>query len=199
MIIQADAQSILIAGLQNNDYGLYVEPDVNSFKKAENNIVLVANQQLTEKAKKQLSSSALIVSKPGEYEMHTIFTYALPAGDSVAYLITAEHIHIGVLWVDDFGSVSQDVKDELDIIEVLIVSFANPDMWISDKKLAEKLLPVISTIDPRILVIAYPDKHPAGKTLISELGGDASKLEKKIKLARKDLPADQMRIVGLAS
>lgn len=141
-------------------------------------------------APEDVSGEPFIVDVPGEYEKQGAFVYGLPwkqqkSGKSVVlFRINLEDISIAHLGSLD-RPLTPEALETLEGVDVLCLPAGNDVL--SAKDAAE----VVNQIEPRIVV-------PLGKkpeALLKEIGAKAETVDK-LKLTKKDLPADK-RLVYL--
>lgn len=144
-----------------------------------------------------------IIESPGEYEIGGMFIYGTGAdndgkekGKNIIYKMEAEGITVVHL-----GGLSRELKESeiesLGEVDILLVSPGGADF--SAKKMAE----LVGTLEPRIVIPMHyklPDLklplEPVDKFL-RELGAGKQEVQNKFKVSRKDLPADEMKVVVL--
>ncbi|MBI2636959.1 MAG: MBL fold metallo-hydrolase [Parcubacteria group bacterium] len=149
----------------------------------------------------QRAEKLLVVSAPGEFEASGVFVYCLsnpPRGQTVSLLsrITVEGITVAHL-----GALSQPLSgSELELFEgvdILLLPVGGKNVL--DAKGAKG---VVESVEPRVVIpmhfsqkglkTAYDDAAKFFKEL-----GASPKPQERIKVLKKDLPADTMNIVYL--
>jgi len=164
-------------------------------------IVLQSGGKLAHPVETKEGQPPRIVEGPGEYEIKGIFIYAIPIArldGSAAHLFWMEAEHIILVHPGALDHVPSET--ELQKIEGLDVLFApvGGDGVLDGKKAAE----LAFELEPRI-VIPMQYKIPGlllkidGIEPFLKAVGAKSETIPKFKLTRKDLPADEMKVVVL--
>ena len=148
-----------------------------------------------------------IIESPGEYEIGGMFIYGVNTvhdekegkerGKNIIYRIEAEGLSI--LHLGDLGrELNEKEMENLGDVDVLLVPVGGGTA-LSVKKAAE----AVGTLEPRI-VIPMHYKLPELKVslepvdkFLRELGVGKVEPVEKLKVSRKDLPADEMKVVVL--
>jgi len=153
------------------------------------------------------TGSPFIISGPGEYEVKGIFVYGIPAwhdksegkerGANTIYRIEVEGLSI--VHLGDLGhTLSEETVAKLEGVDILLIPVGGK--WTIGTN--EAVL-VISELEPRIVIPMHykipglkVDVDPVDKFL-KEMG--ASKAEKlpKLKIAKKDLPQEETKVILL--
>lgn len=147
-----------------------------------------------------------VIMHPGEYETKDIFIYGVPATAEKAkskskltlFKIFSEDISIAHLG-DLSGALSDEQIDRLGNVDILLVPVGGGES-LDTKKAAE----VISQIDPRIVIpMSYKtdgqkSELNAVDDFLKNSGLKSEKLEK-LKVAKKDLMAEDTRIIVLTA
>lgn len=154
-----------------------------------------------------VNGSPFVISSPGEYEVKGIFVYGIPSwhdksegkerGSNTIYRIQVEGISI--VHLGDLGhTLSEETIGKLEGVDILLIPVGGK--WTIG---AHEAVEVISELEPRI-VIPMHYKIPGLKVdvesvdkFLKEMG--ASKAEKlpKLKIARKDLPQEETKVIIL--
>ncbi len=164
-------------------------------------IVLQQGPTLAHPVETRDGKRPFIISGPGEYEAKGVFVYAIPmlpeAGTSAhLFRIEAENIvlvHPGPL----LKTPSETELQALENLDILFVPVGGHDTL--DAKAGNSL---VSELEPR-LVIPMQFKVEGLKTKADDVTpflkmvGAKSETMPKLKIARKDLPADETRVVVL--
>jgi L-ascorbate metabolism protein UlaG (beta-lactamase superfamily) len=153
------------------------------------------------------NGAPFLISAPGEYEIKGVFVYGIPfwhdknegkdRGQSIAYRIEMEGISVAHL--GDLGhTLSDEQVAELDGVDILLIPVGGK--WTIG---ANEAVEIINEIEPRIVIPMHykipglkVDVESADKFL-KEMG--ASKAEKmaKLKISKKDLPQEEMKVILL--
>ncbi|KKW34032.1 hypothetical protein A3J43_04245 [Candidatus Uhrbacteria bacterium RIFCSPHIGHO2_12_FULL_54_23] len=153
-------------------------------------------------------ASPFVISTPGECELKGAMMYGIPArsgkGDRAnpctLFLFESEGINLLHLGCLGQGKLTDGQLERFAHVDVLFVPAGDPD-GLTVAEAAE----VVGQIEPRIVIpIAYEPGKGKGKfqnadKLIKELGLEAEEPVAKFKLAKKDLPAEETRLVLLES
>ena len=148
-----------------------------------------------------------IIDIPGEYEVGGTFIYGIKSvhdekegkerGSNIVYRFETEGI--SVVHLGDLGrAISPEEKEKLENIYILMVPVGG-GTTLSLKAMVE----IVGELEPRI-VIPMHYKLPEIKTplepvekFLRELGVGKREAENKLKISKKDLPIDDMRVVVL--
>jgi len=163
--------------------------------KSKTDIVLFSNPKKIKESK--IDKDAFIISGPGEYEVQDIFIYGREIEDNIIYYIVFDDVKIAFL--GEFGHTELSDKD-LDLIEgvdILILPVGGGEL--TNGKEAVK---IINQVEPRIVM---PSCYKAGSfdldvddlsVFIKEFGVKEEN-EDKLKIAKKDLPQDELKLITL--
>lgn len=148
-----------------------------------------------------------IIESPGEYEIGGMFIYGTQTmlselegkerGKNIIYRIEAEGM--SVLHLGDLGrELNEKEMENLGDVDILMVPTGGGTA-ISAKKVAE----AVAALEPRIVIPMHyklPDSklplEPVDKFL-KEMGVGKQEAQNKLKVSRKDLPVDEMKVVVL--
>jgi L-ascorbate metabolism protein UlaG (beta-lactamase superfamily) len=140
-----------------------------------------------------------VIELPGEYEIKGAFIYGVPwkkekgQGSGVLYRVNFEDISFGHIAALD-RVVPNAALETLEGVDVLFLPVGDPKQ-LSPKDAAE----IVSRIEPRVVVpMNYAMKGlksdlQGAEAFIKELGMKAESVDK-LKLIKKDLPADDRRV-----
>ncbi|MBP7133998.1 MBL fold metallo-hydrolase [Patescibacteria group bacterium] len=166
----------------------------------EPNVVVLSHQDRERFPLDVFKNKPFLIADPGEYEAQGMFVFGLPLKGpeqkypfELAYRFVIEGVSIGFL-----GSTSRVPPAEelakLDNIDILLLPVGG-----GDRLTAAQAVEVVNEIEPRIVIPLYHHIEGSKMALDSvdlfckELGGkrqDANRL----KISRKDLPADDIVI-----
>lgn len=163
------------------------------------NIVALTQAEGTDA--KSVTGDPLLIATPGEYERQGVFIYGLQlAGDPTRthFRVEAEEMSLGHL-----GGLQEKLDTAqlaaLEGVDILFVPVGGKTVYD-----AEEAANIISQIEPRIVV---PIQHKyTGNTagyadvsaFIKEMGGKSSEVVDKLKIIKKDLPAEDTQVVVLS-
>lgn len=166
-------------------------------------IVLLTEKEMEKNAediKGLLEKDPFIISGPGEYEVHNVLIHGVESEDRTVYRTELDGISLGVL-----GRADKALSgEELEIIEGVDILFCPIGGGNSlDAKTATS---VISQVEPRIVIpCLYQIKGLKSKENIEgvdkfckEIGVCPTENIDKYKIVKKDLPADDLRVIILA-
>lgn len=143
-------------------------------------------------AKKTLSlgGAPTLFETPGEYEMRGIsFVGFHTTSTAIPFYIEAEGIKVLALGPATKEQDLEGALDHIDAVDILLVSSAGTP---------KDTQTLISSIDPRIVIIASPEqaKKGAAEALAKEVGEKPEKLDK-LSIKQKNLPTEGQRVIIL--
>jgi len=171
----------------------------------ESDILLLSHQDTSRFNLEGVQGSPFTISNPGEYEVKNVFVQGIQDATcepeekqrSVIYRIVAEDIAMAFLGQHRRKLTDMEVE-ELGDIQILFLPVGGGEVM--DSKLASE---IISIIEPRIVVPLHYDL-PGIKTKLSSVNDFCKSLgvcqrqdANKLKITRKDLPAEDMIITVL--
>lgn len=146
----------------------------------------------------EFEAGPLRITGPGEYEARGVMVTGITAGKSTVFRIEAEGLSIAHL-----GSHSQplttDVVEQLGDIDVLLVPVGGQGVLT-----AKQAVEVIEQIEPRVVIpIQYRIAgarlpYDGLETFCKEMGCPPKADEDKLRISKKDLPADEMVVKVIA-
>ena len=160
----------------------------------------------TQEIRGRLEKPPFIIDTPGECEVNGVIIYGVPAVNTVSaphkkvtlYMIETEGLsllHLGFLGQK---TLTDAQLERFEHVDVLFVPVGDPaSLEIHDA------VAIVNQIEPRIVIpVAYHTAHIGVKLLgaekfIKELGLEADEPATKIKLAKKDLPAEETKLMLL--
>ncbi len=161
-------------------------------------LIILNNSTAKSQAKKDIKEG-FIIDGPGEYESKGVFVLGIQTKDNhLIYQIELEDIKIGYL-----GEINQNLTDSeierIDNVDVLIVPVGGKKNTLSSETAAE----IIREIEPKIVIPSCyqvpglkVQLDPVEKFL-KEMGVKKMDAEDKIRLTKKELPEDGMKIMML--
>jgi len=170
-------------------------------------IVTVSHDHHDHAYTKAVSGNPFIITGPGEYEIRNVFINGIPSwhdnkegaerGDNTMYLIEFEGLKIAHL--GDLGTTLSDSQlEKLDGIDILMIPIGG--IYTIDAKTAAR---VINQTEPRV-VIPMHYKIPGLKIKLNgldifckEMGIKDKTTLDKLKITKKDLPAEETKIIIL--
>lgn len=160
-----------------------------------------------EGVKGQTEENLFTITRPGEYEVKGVFVYGIPLwhdksegeerGENVAYRIEMDNISVAHL--GDLGhNLTEEQVAELDGVDILLVPVGGK--WTIG---AHEAAEIINKIEPRIVIPMHYkipglkiDLEPVDKFL-KEMGATKAEKMPKLKIAKKDLPQEETKVILL--
>jgi len=158
--------------------------------------IFVLSKPLSEKDHSALKSDIFVIDTPGEYEVKEVSvdgTTVGPKGNTV-FRISMDGIHIGYL--GNQLDVSEQTENALDGVDVLLVPVGGGD-GLGPREAVD----AVNRIEPRIVIPmnyrqpGFNSLEPVEKFCL-ELGSKPDNV-KKLNITKKDLPADETKLVIL--
>lgn len=145
-----------------------------------------------------VAGEPFVIKMAGEYEVKDVFVYAIPLDKGLIFRIEAEGMHVVHL-----GAISRTLTDgeieELGTVDILMVPVGGGRVL--SPKLASE---VIAQLEPRVVIPMTHGISNIKETLATvddfckAVGTCRRETGNKYKIAKKDLPADDMLIMELA-
>jgi len=153
------------------------------------------------------NGAPFLIASPGEYEIKGVFVYGIPfwhdksegkdRGQTVAYRIEMEGISVAHL--GDLGhTLSEEQVAQLDGVDILLIPVGGK--WTIG---ASEAVEIINEIEPRIVIPMHykipglkTDVEPVDKFL-KEMGASKAERLPKLKIAKKDLPQEETKLILL--
>jgi len=170
-------------------------------------IVTVSHDHYDHNYVSAISGNHFLINTPGEYEVKKVFIYGIPSwhddkegkerGANTIYLFEFEELKIAHL--GDLGSsLSDEQLEKLEAVDILMIPVGGV-FTLNAKGAAQ----VISQIEPR-MVIPMHYKVPGLKINIDgldkfskEMGAKREEPLDKLRITKKDLPAEETKIIIL--
>jgi hypothetical protein len=163
-------------------------------------ILTISQDETNHNNKDAINGDPFIVNTPGEYETKGVFIYGIPItkekGSITVFKINTENINIAHL-----ENINNDLSDEqldrLGNIDILFLPVGGGS--VADAKKASS---IASAIEPRIIIptnykiTGLKEKYNSVDAFVKESGLQSETMDK-LKIAKKDLPQDQTKIVIL--
>lgn len=172
------------------------------FKPTKQSATVVALTQADGTDAKSVTGDPLLITSPGEYERQGIFIYGiqLPADPTrVHFRVEAEELSLGHL-----GGLKTKLEngqiEAFEGVDILFVPVGGKSVYNADEAAT-----LISQIEPRIVI---PIQHKSsGSTagysdvtaFLKEMGSKSSDVIDKFKIVKKDLPADETKVMVLSA
>jgi len=147
----------------------------------------------------------MVVDAPGEYEVGGLFIYGIaaphdPAGGAERGFTTLYRFEVGDLSVAHLGDLGTPIVDAqraaLEDIDILMLPVGGgPTIG------AKEAVELVSALEPRIVIpmhYAIPglkDKRESVDRFLKEIAAAKPERTAKLKLTKKDLPTEEMRVV----
>ena len=170
-------------------------------------IVTISHNNYDHNNIKAVSGQPFIIDTPGEYEIKKVFIWGIPSwhdnkegadrGANTIFIYQFEDIKLAHL--GDLGTtLSNGQLEKLEGVDILLIPVGGV-YTIDGKKAAE----VVNQIEPRIVIPMHykiPNlkiKLEAVDKFCSEMGVKKNGPEEKLKITKKDLPAEEIKIIIL--
>lgn len=158
-------------------------------------IVALTDPETDSKEVKPANEKLFKISSPGEYEVGGIFIYAIALKDSknLVYHIETEQICLGHLG-NLSRALSEKELEQLNGIDILLIPVGGHNVLD-----AKKATDLISQIEPRIVIpmhYALPglkEKIDSADKFCQEIGSCEKEKLDKLKITKKDLPAEETK------
>ena len=152
----------------------------------------------------QLTNEPFVITDPGEYEIKGVFSYVIPVNNpekktpaGLIYRFQIEGMSVGFL-----GGLTRPLTEEetggLESIDILILPVGGGDA-LNAKQARE----MVNLIEPRIVIPINCNVEGIKETLgtadafCKELGAAKRQDANKLKISKKDLPADELVVAVL--
>ncbi len=145
-----------------------------------------------------------VIADPGEFEVNGVFAYAIPLTDAthpwphtLLYRFEIEGMSVGFLGGAD-RALTDDELGKLENIDILLLPIGG-----DDRLSAKQAIETISAIEPRVVVPLYHHVEGLKKVLgtadafCKELGVCQRQDTNRLKIARKDLPSEDLLVAVL--
>lgn len=190
--------------LQTKETVILIDPPAAStgLKPTKQAATIVAVTEAEGRDIKSIAGDPFVIDSPGEYERQNVFVYgiSLPGDASrVHFRVEAEELSLGHL-----GGLQEKLDNAqiaaLEGVDILFVPVGGKSVY--DAEAASTL---ISQIEPRI-VIPIQHKCPGStagysdvSAFLKEMGAKTSDVVDKLKIVKKDLPADETQVIVLSA
>lgn len=170
-------------------------------------IVTISHSHYDHNNVKAVSGQPFVIDTPGEYEIKKVFIWGIPSwhdnkegasrGANTIFIYQFEDIKLAHL--GDLGTTLTDEQlEKLEGVDILLIPVGG--IYTIDGKKATE---VINQVEPRI-VIPMHYKIPGLKIKLdevdkfcNEMGVKKNGPEEKLKITKKDLPADEVKVIIL--
>jgi L-ascorbate metabolism protein UlaG (beta-lactamase superfamily) len=190
---------------QNGEVTILINPhaDVKGLPKIKktNADVILATVDSPEYFDEKVGGDAFIVNTAGEYEIKDVLISASSISGKeplLVYRLDISNVSLGYLGGVDAHHDTSMINNALEGVDVLVIPVGGKDILGSGD--AMKL---VSSLEPRIVIpIQYKTKEFSIQQetvdgFLKEFGAKGTEVQSKIKIERKDLPADERRVVVL--
>ena len=203
----------IITNTSEGEITLVVDPYDNATglrfpRTLEANVVLVSHDEEDANNLSAIAGNPNVIDMPGEFEIRNVFMFGVDAPlkrdvkgvqvSNVLFRIESEGIHIAHLGSLDRALTDKELQ-ELENIDILMIPVGGGRV-LSPKLAAE----VIAQLEPRVVIpMTYelPNLKESLQPLsafLKEMAGVKKEEMNKYKVARKDLPEEEMLIVTLS-
>lgn len=198
--------------IQGKDATIITDPYDNKYTglklpRLNADIVSVSHDHQDHNNIKAVHGKPFIINNPGEYETKNVFVWGVPSwhdnqegaerGNNTIFIFQFEDIKIAHL--GDLGCPLNDQQiEKLESVDILMIPVGG--IYTINAKIATE---IVNQLEPRI-VIPMHYKIPGLKFKLdpidkfcSEMGIKKNNIEDKLKISKKDLPADEVQITIL--
>lgn len=180
--------------IQDKEVSVIIDPH-EGMAKAQADIVLQStadNKQLTTDS---IKGEPFVIKTPGEYEVKNVFVYGVPAfrrGEKKQERTTIFLVEIDGITIAHLGDLGQDqlTEAQLETLEGADICIVPVGNGLS----AEQAVGIVNQIEPRIVIPMGAKKFDS---FIDEIGTKPETMEK-LKISKKDLPQEDMKLFILA-
>lgn len=190
--------------IQTKETVVLIDPPAAStgLKPTKQAATIVALTQAEDTDAKSVTGDPLLIKTPGEYERQGIFIYGIQLPndpDRTHFRVEAEELSLGHL-----GGLKEKLENgqlaAFEGVDILFVPVGGKSVYTADEAAT-----LISQIEPRIVI---PIQHKStGNTagysdvsaFLKEMGSKSSEAVDKLKIVKKDLPADETQVVVLSA
>ena len=193
-------EAIIITDPYENKIGLNM-PRLNG------TIVTVSHDHYDHNNITAISGDPFVISTPGEYEVKGVFIQGLTSwhddkegadrGKNTIFIFETEEIKIAHL--GDLGTTLSDQQlEKLEGVDILLIPVGGT--YTIDGKQAAT---VVSQIEPRIVIPMHYKitglniKLQGAEPFCNEMGVKKNSIEDKLKITKKDLPAEETKVILL--
>lgn len=196
--------------LESKDISILIDPFSKDIglrpPKIKDNIVLVTHQHYDHNNLEGLSRDSFVIEGPGEYEVKGVYIKGIQSyhdksqgrerGLNTIYVIRMEDMIFAHLGDFDEDKLSEKQVDEIGNVDVLMLPVGG--VYTIDYKEAVE---VVNQIEPKIVLpmhykIAGLNLNIEGsEKFLKEIGLTPEKADKNYKLQKKNLPAEEMKLV----
>jgi L-ascorbate metabolism protein UlaG (beta-lactamase superfamily) len=189
-----DATAVLVTDPYDLDVGLKLPRNLSA------DVVTVSHEDPAhdnvEAVKAEGEKKLFVISSPGEYEISGLFVYGIrSASGNTLYRYEIGDLSVGFL--GGLGSPLSDAEQEaLEDVDILLVPVGNEGALT-----AKQAVEAVTALSPRVVVpmqYAIPGLmikcDPVDKFL-KEMGASKAEHMAKVKLMKKDLPAEETKVI----
>ena len=192
----------ITANTSNGEVSVVVDPysegtGLRVPRALEADIVCVSHDDNDANNVSSVAGEPFAVKMSGEYEVKDVFVYAIPVDKGIIFRIEAEGMHVAHL-----GAISRALSDKeletLGTVDILMIPVGGGRV-LTPKLAAE----VMAQIEPRVVIpmtYALPSLKESLATVddfCKAIGTCRRETSNKYKIAKKDLPADDMLVMEL--
>jgi len=193
----------ITANTSNGEVSVVVDPysegtGLRVPRALEADIVCVSHDDNDANNVSSVAGEPFVVKMAGEYEVKDVFVYAIPVDKGIIFRIEAEGMHVAHL-----GAINRALSDKeletLGTVDILMIPVGGGKV-LTPKLAAE----VMAQIEPRVVIpmtYALPSLKESLATaddFCKAIGTCRRETSNKYKVAKKDLPMDDMLVMELA-
>lgn len=143
---------------------------------------------------KSVSSAGLVIVKPGEYEVRSVFVYGISYSAVTLYLLTIDAMSIACIGPVKVKELSDEQLEVVEGADILTVPVGGGPVCS-----AKEAVQIINQVEPRIVIPShYKTKGTRGldgiDKFLKEYSASHEEVDK-LKLHKKDLPQEDTRVV----
>lgn len=177
--------------IQDKEVSVLVAP-YRGMSKSHADIVLLSTDDREKQVADVIKGEPFIIETPGEYEVKNVFVYGVPGFTRDKERTTLFLVELDGITISHLGGLGQDqlTEAQLEVLEGADICLVPTDGGLS----AEQAVNIVNQIEPRIVI---PMGEKSFDAFVDEIGTKPEQVEK-LKLTKKELPQDDMKLFVLA-
>ncbi len=151
-----------------------------------------------EAVKPEGDKKLFVIKTPGEFEASGLFVYGIPSASSTLYRF--EMGDLSVAHLGSFGGeLADSLREELEDVDILLLPVGDGEGFS-----AKKAVEVVTALEPRIVIPMHYSvpglklKLDPLEKFLKEMGASSPERVAKFKAMKKDLPAEETKVVILS-
>ena len=193
------------AKLQNTEVNIVTDPPeatstgIKLPRNLEADIVIMSKDESSFNNIEAVGGKPFVIKNPGEYEIKNVFVYGLKNGENQTIYVL-EIDDVVVMHLGGVKKVSPEVLARAEHVDILLVPVGGGEVM--DAKQAGA---IANEIQPRVVIpIHYKTKDgkislDGVEKFLKEMGAQKAETVNKIKLSKKDLPQEEMKVIVLTN